>query len=801
MITETDSEGVSDFQRNLKCWREFLRARRTLIIWQRLELKELVRHNSIGLDQACVIYAGELFLLYALSFENPKQAQLSVSEELVKLYANAIQTRNPPEQIEPFQLFGGYLSGLIQEKVAITTPALRELVSNLDSLMQKRQLSRALKLRLSRKAAIYKMELSKIQSSLEKAKAALLAIVEEVDEDISPDSWQIYDAACLLKDQISTELITIIVSAWKRLLKKFVDYYSYAPDIQESFFFWGDSRGGLEFLDAVSHYRMMECFDIGEFPETRKSVEEYLGIELMGSILEKRPIAYNLWIASRSDLLISRANQDLIQTALSFIVADQHRDGWMYPPPYPHERVKPEPNTFFTAVGAFVIFKLGRSKELCEKGGLAINWLAKWQRESGAWATYHTKWRRTRSPKGRLGKPKATTKLVDDLLTTIFVVNAIRQSGLPGYEHTVKKAEEWILKQQKPEGLWTVQADDEESSELSDVFISTLVLEYFCRITPAKRQRAAVSADNKIPTTVSALRGKIDFGIITIRQDEFEATLQQFPMHGEVIGQQYYAINRLQLNDTEYYLSAIMRCVAPGEGEAQSAAHDLIHDLRPKWILLVGIGGGIPDDSFTLGDVVAATQFYDFSVEARLEGRQPEFDIGEGQIHPRIARLLTFLPAKKEELKGWSESISIPRPPVDLTDEANYYGDPEWTKKVKETLLWHFSSSDGPRHPLFTTAKFASSNSLIKDTNLIKVWHETARHISVVEMELAGVYLAARNIDGQYPVLAIRGISDIIGFERVREWTAYACQSAAAFTRALLGTRPIEPIARKKSGK
>ena len=45
------------------------------------------------------------------------------------------------------------------------------------------------------------------------------------------------------------------------------------------------------------------------------------------------------------------------------------------------------------------------------------------------------------------------------------------------------------------------------------------------------------------------------------------------------------------------------------------------------------------------------------------------------------------------------------------------------------------------------------------------------------------------------PFLAIRGISDIVGFKRDPGWTAYACHSAAAFTRAFLCARPLAPPA------
>jgi hypothetical protein len=46
------------------------------------------------------------------------------------------------------------------------------------------------------------------------------------------------------------------------------------------------------------------------------------------------------------------------------------------------------------------------------------------------------------------------------------------------------------------------------------------------------------------------------------------------------------------------------------------------------------------------------------------------------------------------------------------------------------------------------------------------------------------------------PFLAIRGISDVVGFDRDPDGTAYACEIAAAFTRAFLRARPILPIER-----
>ena len=88
----------------------------------------------------------------------------------------------------------------------------------------------------------------------------------------------------------------------------------------------------------------------------------------------------------------------------------------------------------------------------------------------------------------------------------------------------------------------------------------------------------------------------------------------------------------------------------------------------------------------------------------------------------------------------------------------------------------------------------ASSDRLLKDAERLAVWLKLARQVVAVEMESAGIYKATQ--EGGVPFLAIRGISDVVGFDRDPGWTSYACETAAAFARALLLTRPIEPIER-----
>ncbi len=293
---------------------------------------------------------------------------------------------------------------------------------------------------------------------------------------------------------------------------------------------------------------------------------------------------------------------------------------------------------------------------------------------------------------------------------------------------------------------------------------------------------------------LSEIREKIDFGIITIREDEFRSVLRRFPKYAETEGNQRYVISAIETITGDYNLLAIVRCPEQGEGEGQNVARNMILDLNPNWLILVGIAGGVPSDEYTLGDVVVATRLHDFSVGADIENRGIEYEVRGGPMHPAVKDLLGILPSMDSELGDWNnkKSIGMKRPAIHLRS-SNFYGDEDWVRDTRGTLMRHFGKNVRPRGPKVITGSIASSDRLIKNTSTIAEWRKSARQIQAVEMELAGVYQAARQKEREYPILAIRGISDIVGFKRHQDWTTYACHSAASFTFALLKTRVIKP--------
>jgi nucleoside phosphorylase len=202
---------------------------------------------------------------------------------------------------------------------------------------------------------------------------------------------------------------------------------------------------------------------------------------------------------------------------------------------------------------------------------------------------------------------------------------------------------------------------------------------------------------------------------------------------------------------------------------------------------------------FTLGDVVCATRVHDFSVRAVKEGAKDTYSAAGGPMHPEIQRLLASLPAiLRQDLDGWNspEAIGTPKPAlrVPAANSDRYYGDVKWKADLRRTLLHHFPRGHPPRPPIVTSRQVATSDSLIKSTDPLSQWQEHARAVAAVEMELGGVFIAARQIEREHPILAIRGISDIVGFKREEQWTKYACATAAAFAYALVRAgAPFEP--------
>lgn len=293
---------------------------------------------------------------------------------------------------------------------------------------------------------------------------------------------------------------------------------------------------------------------------------------------------------------------------------------------------------------------------------------------------------------------------------------------------------------------------------------------------------------------------KADIAIITAREDELGAMLvrlKQYQLGEPFTGDsgRTYAVFSVPTRSDKACAVALARCSEQGNDVSQQVAADMIRDFDPQLLLVTGIAGGIPHNEFTLGDVIISSRIHNFNLSASNQ-RVLAFDV-KGGIHPYVSNITANLLIYKNALAGWNEpdSIGMARPVVDLAwVQDNLYGNEKWRKDVLDSFSQQFGEpASQARLPLFKTGSIASSNTLMKDTRIPTKWLETTRSILAVEMESAGVLQAAQQVHKQYPVMAIRAISDIIGLKRDDRWTPYAAQSAAAFTCAFIKAGIVAP--------
>lgn len=303
---------------------------------------------------------------------------------------------------------------------------------------------------------------------------------------------------------------------------------------------------------------------------------------------------------------------------------------------------------------------------------------------------------------------------------------------------------------------------------------------------PRESSRAAVRERG-------AQQSMVDIGILTIKDEEFDAVLDVFQDEpGVFIGpktRRHFNLRTADAGGGAKYRVAILQQVEQGQGEAQHAARDLIEELTPRLILVVGIAGGLPSPDYTLGDVILSLRIHDYSVEARKEGNDATYAMSGGPIGQAVEYHVRNLRARRADLGDWTLGLP-PRPPVVL-NATNFYGSEVWKRDVRSALAPLVEGD--PRPPLFRSGVIASSDRLVKDTTVLIPWLESSRQLLAVEMESGGIYRAARE---RCSMLAIRGLSDLIGFKRDERWTRYACASAAAFARAYLRTTPVPPTSK-----
>ncbi len=305
--------------------------------------------------------------------------------------------------------------------------------------------------------------------------------------------------------------------------------------------------------------------------------------------------------------------------------------------------------------------------------------------------------------------------------------------------------------------------------------------------------RERMSEESAPSKAFQAVRGKVDVVIITTREDEFRAVIARFPGQAVESQNRVYQLSQLPGRDGATAVVAVARASEQGPGVSELATGQIIDDLKPHWVLHVGLASGIPDSKLTLGDVVVSTQVVDLTSRTIFD---PD-SIRDPVTLTSLAHM-----GMESTIGGWNtpEAIGRDRPPVDWNRPESLEGDAEWKLRVAANLRQHFSPSSAPWRPVVHAGPIISSAALIKDVQALQQLLRQFRNSLAVDMESAGVFRAALNSGRQPRFVSIHGISDIVGFKGHTDWMTYACHSAAAFTlefvRSVLLKRGVRTILR-----
>lgn len=253
-----------------------------------------------------------------------------------------------------------------------------------------------------------------------------------------------------------------------------------------------------------------------------------------------------------------------------------------------------------------------------------------------------------------------------------------------------------------------------------------------------------------------------DFVVIAPLEEEREAMLGLLPAARRLPPDEhdvriYYAAElpvRLSDGAAGAYRLIITSPLGMGRVEAAAATSDAIHRFNPRYVLLVGIAGGVAD-AVARGDVLVADQFVDYE-QQKLTEQGPQIRY---QAYRADARLLIAA----QHLRNWQQTLTATRP--------------------------------DQRTPRRHVGPIVSGDKLMASRDGLRAYLQDWPKLLGIEMEAGGVASAAFQAASKPGVLMIRGVSEAADTDKdgaqATAWRQYACEVAAAYTLALLSSGPV----------
>jgi len=269
------------------------------------------------------------------------------------------------------------------------------------------------------------------------------------------------------------------------------------------------------------------------------------------------------------------------------------------------------------------------------------------------------------------------------------------------------------------------------------------------------------------PDELSSDVPPVDFIIGSALEEERDAVLDRLPGCKRVMPfpDEVHIYFSLSLSTTFpdgstcAYRVIVLPPLGMGRVQAAMTTTDAIRRWHPRYVILIGIAGGVAAKGVNLGDVLVADQIVDYE----LQKLTPEGTDIRWRVYQADARLVGV--ARDFRDKRWQESIATKRP------------------------------EDGqPRRHI---GPIASGDKVIAFGNALSRYRKMWSKLIGVEMEAGGVAAATFQAAERPGFLMVRGVSDLAdekkGSPQVEKWRAYACEVAASYAIALLKSGPVLP--------
>ncbi|MDQ3706136.1 MAG: 5'-methylthioadenosine/S-adenosylhomocysteine nucleosidase [Chloroflexota bacterium] len=270
-------------------------------------------------------------------------------------------------------------------------------------------------------------------------------------------------------------------------------------------------------------------------------------------------------------------------------------------------------------------------------------------------------------------------------------------------------------------------------------------------------------------STGHPVQSPVDFVIITALREELAAVLTKLrayrrlpPMRHDVRIYYWSEVETAFSDGSKHkYNVIVFSLLGMGRVEAANATNDAIKQWRPRYILLVGIAGGLAVNNVKLGDILVSDQVVDYELQ-KLTDEGPEVRYNVYRVDPRMLGASQHL-----ESDQWLKFVSAKRPSKGLP-----------------------SVIQGP---------IATGDKVVAFETVLERYRSAWPRLVGVEMEAGGAASAVLQRDNPPGFFMVRGVSDLADEEknspRISGWRPYATDIAAAYAVALLQSGPT-PIAR-----